>query len=418
MELLSNTVLIFNGRFHSFSINVNVYVCTYVSVILAPLGFPMFFSALLVFQIFNGFFARGEEVLPLQELGLGGLQERLEASERRFRPALPSMRMIFLVSERCIPSPWFLSCPFGSCHWIGWAYEAQGIEKCSAYEDGRFCEIFHSHSDGWRNCDSCGKASNQSSSSLWNATLAQLLQCSTEPVEVERFDETERVISGINHGADPVGPFGSAVPNALPCATNGQTRATETLSKSPAPLLQLGEKIYANSLNEADASFEAQIDKGKPQGAAHGRIQLHPQHCPEISDHELPQISRNSNSVVTPLFEKILSPTDTDHKLARLVIPKKCAEAYFPKISQQQGLRIKVLDTRGKEWVFHYRYWSNHNGKMYILEGLKDYMNLMQWKPGDKVIFYQIEPEGQLVMGLKKASSVPQHLEEPAPALG
>lgn len=27
----------------------------------------------------------------------------------------------------------------------------------SVYEDGRFCETFHSNDDGWRDCESCGK---------------------------------------------------------------------------------------------------------------------------------------------------------------------------------------------------------------------------------------------------------------------
>ncbi|RZC76232.1 hypothetical protein C5167_000535 [Papaver somniferum] len=35
---------------------------------------------------------------------------------------------------------------------------AQLCETCaSAYDSGRFCDMFHSSAAGWRNCESCGK---------------------------------------------------------------------------------------------------------------------------------------------------------------------------------------------------------------------------------------------------------------------
>ncbi|KAL0305810.1 UNVERIFIED_CONTAM: B3 domain-containing protein [Sesamum radiatum] len=77
----------------------------------------------------------------------------------------------------------------------------------------------------------------------------------------------------------------------------------------------------------------------------------------------------------------MLSASDAG-RIGRLVLPKKCAEAYFPPISQPEGLPLKVQDVKGKEWVFQFRFWPNNNSRM-------------------------LEPEGKLVMGGRKASAIP-----------
>lgn len=58
-------------------------------------------------------------------------------------------------------------------------------------------------------------------------------------------------------------------------------------------------------------------------------------------------------------------------------------QEYFPLISGPEGVTIRILDTRGRGWVFHYRYWSNANSQMYVLDGLKDFVISMQWQAGD-----------------------------------
>lgn len=132
-------------------------------------------------------------------------------------------------------------------------------------------------------------------------------------------------------------------------------------------------------------SSEPQMGNGETQGDAARRIQIDPQYRPQITNLELQQIGQKIKSVVIPLFEKLLSASDADHKLARLVIPKKCAE-----------------DTEGKEWELHFCYWINNGSKMYVLEGLKDYISSRQWQAGDIVTFYRIEPEKKLMIGLRK----------------
>ncbi|KAK9085124.1 hypothetical protein Sjap_025535 [Stephania japonica] len=80
-------------------------------------------------------------------------------------------------------------------------------------------------------------------------------------------------------------------------------------------------------------------------------------------------------------------------------------QAYFPAISQSEGLPLKVQDAKGKEWVFQFRFWPNNNSRMYVLEGVTPCIQSMQLQAGDTVIFSRIDPEGKLVMGFRKTSS-------------
>lgn len=270
----------------------------------------------------------------------------------------------------------------------------------SVYEEGRFCETFHSNENGWRKCVACGKrvhcgcvvsintiilletfgvaclncamntstiAPNQCDSPSWSTTLAESVHNTSSPCEVEESNNSDKV-NGSKCEANAV-------------AKSGQSPFHDTPLQMKAPLLN-----------------------GQPCGSGAGQKGLDAKYQPRISDHELQQISRDLNSVVTPLFEKTLTISDADYKLGRLVIPKKCAQEYFPLISGPEGVTIRILDTRGREWVFHYRYWSNANSQMYVLDGLKDFVISMQWQA---VTFYRIEPKGQLVLGLRKASVTP-----------
>ncbi|XP_047254337.1 B3 domain-containing protein Os07g0679700 isoform X5 [Capsicum annuum] len=126
---------------------------------------------------------------------------------------------------------------------------------------------------------------------------------------------------------------------------------------------------------------------------------LEPRYRPRVTELKLQNIS------IKPLFQKLLSASDADLALSRLVIPKKCAEAYFPPLSGPHKIPINILDTEGKEWNFHYRFWPNSRSKMYVLEGLRDYMVSKKWRAGDVVTFYRIEPGQKLVMGLRNTSA-------------
>ncbi|XP_059659623.1 B3 domain-containing protein Os07g0563300-like isoform X2 [Cornus florida] len=199
---------------------------------------------------------------------------------------------------------------------------------------------------------------------------------------------------------DPSTPHFSLAVNSA--SSNDRTKVSKTCAQKPTSPVPVGKEFFGH--NGVDASGEKKIHNGKPQGEAGKRNQLLPRYRPRISDEELQLISGDSNSVITSLFEKILSASDAG-RIGRLVLPKKCAEAYFPPISQPEGLPLKVQDSKGKEWIFQFRFWPNNNSRMYVLEGITPCIQSMQLQAGDIVTFSRLEPEGKLVMGFRKAST-------------
>ncbi|KAI4371092.1 hypothetical protein MLD38_019362 [Melastoma candidum] len=197
-------------------------------------------------------------------------------------------------------------------------------------------------------------------------------------------------------------PFGLTVPYSSGNELNGHGGP----HFRPAPPPTLAKHFYGSMFVENNSSGDGQTRNGRPRTDARGRNNLLPRYWPRITDQELQQISGDSNSVITPLFEKMLSASDAG-KIGRLVLPKKCAEAYFPAISQPEGLPLKVQDAKGSEWVFQFRFWPNNNSRMYVLEGVTPCIQSMQLQAGDIVTFSRLEPEGKLIMGFRKASTAP-----------
>ncbi|KAL3740280.1 hypothetical protein ACJRO7_021542 [Eucalyptus globulus] len=200
-------------------------------------------------------------------------------------------------------------------------------------------------------------------------------------------------------------PYGLAVPHASGDEPNGHIGLVGPHFR-PAPPPTIAKHFYGSTLSDTNSSGESHTRNGRPRGDARGRNQLLPRYWPRITDQELQQISGDSNSVITPLFEKMLSASDAG-KIGRLVLPRKCAEAYFPSISQPEGLPLKVQDAEGSEWIFQFRFWPNNNSRMYVLEGVTPCIQSMQLQAGDIVTFSRLEPEGKLVMGSRKASTAP-----------
>ncbi|KAE9599307.1 putative transcription factor & chromatin remodeling CW-Zn-B3/VAL family [Lupinus albus] len=197
-------------------------------------------------------------------------------------------------------------------------------------------------------------------------------------------------------------PFALSVPYASPNEINGQIGAVGSHPQQTTPLPG---KQFSDTLHLAlESSPEAQVRSGRPRADARGRNQLLPQYWPRCTDLELQQIIIDSTSVITPLFQKTLSASDAG-RIGRLVLPKKCAEAYFPSITQPEGLPLKILDAKGKEWIFQFRFWPNNNSRMYVLEGVTPCIQSMQLQAGDTVTFSRLEPEGKLVMGFRRATN-------------
>lgn len=159
-----------------------------------------------------------------------------------------------------------------------------------------------------------------------------------------------------------------------------------------------------NTHSQSANGVHCQIRVGQIPAEGRSQNQLQPRYRPRITDQELQKICGDSNSIVKPLFEKTLSASDAG-RIGRLVLPKACAEAYFPSISQPEGVPLKIQDANGKDWVFQFRFWPNNNSRMYVLEGVTPYIQSMQLQAGDTVTFSQLEPEGQIIMGFRKASN-------------
>ncbi|XP_073289188.1 B3 domain-containing transcription repressor VAL2 isoform X2 [Primulina huaijiensis] len=162
--------------------------------------------------------------------------------------------------------------------------------------------------------------------------------------------------------------------------------------------------VFAAGIEKNSGSI-SQLRVARPPVEGRVKNQLLPRYWPRITDLELQQISGDSNSTVVPLFEKVLSASDAG-RIGRLVLPKACAEAYFPLISQPEGLPLRIQDVKGNEWVFQFRFWPNNNSRMYVLEGVTPCIQSMQLQAGDTVTFSRIEPEGKLLMGFRKASNI------------
>lgn len=81
---------------------------------------------------------------------------------------------------------------------------------------------------------------------------------------------------------------------------------------------------------------------------------------------------------------------DEPCKLLEL-IEESIVQAYFPPISQPEGLPLQIQDVKGKEWMFQFRFWPNNNSRMYVLEGVTPCIQSMQLQAGDTGIFY-LEP--------------------------
>ncbi|XVF68418.1 hypothetical protein PTKIN_Ptkin11bG0001500 [Pterospermum kingtungense] len=157
------------------------------------------------------------------------------------------------------------------------------------------------------------------------------------------------------------------------------------------------------TISEPTKSMLPQARIARPPVEGRGKNHLLPRYWPRITDQELQKLSGDLKSAIVPLFEKVLSASDAG-RIGRLVLPKACAEAYFPPISQSEGVPLRIQDVKGKEWTFQFRFWPNNNSRMYVLEGVTPCIQSMQLQARDTVTFSRIDPGGKLVMGFRKAT--------------
>ncbi|KAJ9694175.1 hypothetical protein PVL29_009924 [Vitis rotundifolia] len=245
--------------------------------------------------------------------------------------------------------------------------------------------------------------SNLNQASIGSSIHAKLDICKANMMVKDIHESLVQTNLSITLGA----PSGN--PNVFPSAVveeREQLKTSTPIQQGPRSrhLLPKPPRSALSPVLETNTGIVPQIRVARPPAEGRGRNQLLPRYWPRITDQELQQISGDSNSTIVPLFEKMLSASDAG-RIGRLVLPKACAEAYFPPISQPEGLPLRIQDVKGKEWVFQFRFWPNNNSRMYVLEGVTPCIQSMQLQAGDTVTFSRMDPEGKLVMGFRKASN-------------
>ncbi|KAL1545098.1 B3 domain-containing transcription repressor VAL1-like isoform X1 [Salvia divinorum] len=189
-------------------------------------------------------------------------------------------------------------------------------------------------------------------------------------------------------------PFPGGIAEGSEQSKGSLQQALNVLPKPPKPIPTVGSEVNKGTVLQARVA--------RPPAEGRGRNQLLPRYWPRITDQELQQLSGDLKSIIVPLFEKVLSASDAG-RIGRLVLPKACAEAFFPLINQSEGIPIRIQDITAKEWTFQFRFWPNNNSRMYVLEGVTPCIQNMQVQAGDTVTFSRIEPGGQLLIGCRKA---------------
>ncbi|KAJ8751292.1 hypothetical protein K2173_016474 [Erythroxylum novogranatense] len=205
---------------------------------------------------------------------------------------------------------------------------------------------------------------------------------------------------GAPPGISKFAPFPGAVVEGK---ENGQSMASFQQGQRSRPILPKPSKPDVAAGSEANKTAP-ELRIARPPADGRGKSQLLPRYWPRITDQELQQLSGDLNSNIVPLFEKVLSASDAG-RIGRLVLPKACAEAYFPPISQSEGLPLRIQDVKGREWTFQFRFWPNNNSRMYVLEGVTPCIQSMQLRAGDTITFSRIDPGGKLVIGYRKATN-------------
>ncbi|KAL8201358.1 hypothetical protein R6Q57_012697 [Mikania cordata] len=96
------------------------------------------------------------------------------------------------------------------------------------------------------------------------------------------------------------------------------------------------------------------------------------------------------------LFQKELTPSDVG-KLNRLVIPKKYAVRYFPRVPDEvaQGfandeVNLSFYDTKKRLWKFRYCYWKSSQSFVFT-RGWNQFVKDKKLMPKDKITFYYQE---------------------------
>ncbi|GFZ03122.1 syntaxin of plants 125 [Actinidia rufa] len=305
-------------------------------------------------------------------------------------------------------------------------------DRCaSAYEEGKFCEAFHLNASGWRCCESCGKTPNPAwpppslflpvppertkdlSTKNWCPIAgsdpvpwrqAPSLLTSTERLSASSFeknkleDSYERLVNG------------SQKLGAADILENGN--AGISCGEQVNPSINMPHKSPFSNNDTSTSRFSVAVSPNK----ASDQTKVSNSHAPRptplqlMLEYEISYFLGTGPGFLLKSYRKYLESILQFYVVLFLRLygyVYLMTSAYFPPISQPEGLPLKVQDSKGKEWIFQFRFWPNNNSRMYVLEGVTPCIQSMQLQAGDIVTFSWMEPEGKLVMGFRKASTAP-----------
>lgn len=104
------------------------------------------------------------------------------------------------------------------------------------------------------------------------------------------------------------------------------------------------------------------------------------------------------------LLQKELRHSDVS-SLGRIVLPKKAAETYLPKLNIKDGIFLSMDDINGLQvWNFKYRFWPNNNSRMYILENTGEFVRFHDLRIGDYMMLYIDDQSQKFIIRGRKAS--------------
>ncbi|CAH9088961.1 unnamed protein product [Cuscuta epithymum] len=125
-------------------------------------------------------------------------------------------------------------------------------------------------------------------------------------------------------------------------------------------------------------------------------------HLPRVSPPLYPTPPALDSSRYRFLFDKELKNSDVG-PLRRIVIPKKPAEDYLPKLLIKEGFPISMEDMDGLHaWNFKFRYWPNNSSRMYVLENTGGFVHEHSLGQGDFIAFYMDEHKQNYVIEARK----------------
>ncbi|KAM7506064.1 hypothetical protein LguiB_004968 [Lonicera macranthoides] len=196
-------------------------------------------------------------------------------------------------------------------------------------------------------------------------------------------------------------------PNSFPdrLLSNGNVGHTvqRTISIPPAGLSEFQKPRRSKPSITNSSRSKTKQKMGKRAASSYG----------SNGDQDLYTISTPDNRKLRVLLQKDLSSSDVG-TVGRIVLPKREAERNLPSLSDKEGIQLVMRDVCStRQWQMRYRFWSNHKGRMYLLDQIGDFVGQNGLEIGDCLTIYEDESKN-LYFSIRKAEKPAQQpLNEP-----